>query len=146
MLLVLLGSAAYEAAIALQWIPVGTEPGDNARFEGLVISLALLAFLGGIVISIGLAVRDRRSVVGALIPVAAALMMIARYYTFDTYYLPTLTRYSEGSFPASWVYGLALASVSACVLSLMKPRIGAVIAAGVIFLCTFTVTFFGFGK
>ena len=145
-LLVLLGSATYEAAVALQWIPVGKEPGDDARFEGLVMSLALLAFLGGIVISIGLAARDRRSVVGALIPVAGAVMMIARYYTFDTYYLPSLTRYSEGSFSTSWVYGLAIASVSACVLSLVKPRIGAVTAVVVLFLCAFTVSFFGIGK
>ena len=31
-LLVSIGAAAYEAAVAFEWIPVGTDPGENARF------------------------------------------------------------------------------------------------------------------
>ena len=31
-LLVLIGAAAYEAAVAFEWIPVGTDPGENACF------------------------------------------------------------------------------------------------------------------
>ena len=146
-LLVLLGAAAYEAAVALEWIPVGTEPGENARFEGLVTALAFLALLTGAVISLVLAVRDRRSVLAALLPGAATMLMIAVYYTFDTYYLPTLTRYSEsGAFSPTWVYGVAIASVPAWFFSLAKPRIGFVVGAAVIILCLFTVIFVGIGK
>ena len=105
-LVVLLGAAAYEAAVALEWIPVGTEPGENARFEGLVMALASLALLAGVAISLVLAARDRRSVLAAMLPGAATALMVAVYYTFDTYYLPTLTRYSEsGAFSPTWVYG-----------------------------------------
>lgn len=146
-LFVLLGAAAYEAAIALQWIPVGNEPGENARFEWVVMVAAELALVAGMVVSIVLAVRDRRSVPAALFPVATALLMVARYYTFDTYYLPSLTRYSESdSFPSTWVYGVALASVPTVLLSYAKPRLGFVLGAAVLFLCLFTVTFFGVGK
>jgi len=145
-LLVLVGAAAYEAAVALKWIPVGTLPGENARFEGLVLSLALLALLAGIVISVVLAIRDRRSVPVALFPIAAAALMVARYYTFDTYYLPALTRYSEGSFSPAWVYGIALVSVLASFLSFAKPRVGFLLGAAVVFLCLVTVSLYGFGK
>jgi hypothetical protein len=145
-LLVLLGAAAYEAAVALEWIPVGTDPGENARFEGIVMASADLAILAGIVISLVLAARDRRAVPAALFPAAAAALMVARYYTFDTYYLPTLSRYSEGSFSPTWVYGTALASVPAWFFSLAKPRVGFVLGASVMILCFFTMNLFGFGK
>jgi hypothetical protein len=146
-LVVLLGAAAYEAAVALKWIPVGTLPGENARFEGIVLVAALLVSLAGIVILLVLAARARRSPAAALFPVAGAALLVARYYTFDTYYLPSLTRYSEsGSFSATWVYGVAIAGVAAWLLALGKPRLGYAIGAAVLFLCTFTIAFFGFGK
>lgn len=145
-LLVLFGAAVYEAAVALEWIPVGTLPGENARYEWLVMALAVIASLAGIVISLVLAARGRSNVPAALFPVAAAVLMVARYYTFDTYYLPSLTRFSESSFPAEWVYGLAIAGVAACFLSLAKPRLGLVLGAFVLFLCTFTSVSFGVGK
>jgi len=146
-LLALVGAAAYESAVALKWIPVGSEPGENARFEGLVMGLALLALGAGFVISLLLATLNRRSVRAALFPVAAVGLMVARYYTFDTYYLPDLTRYSEsGPFSSTWVYGVAIASVPACLFSLAKPRFGFAFVALVMFLCFFTATLFGIGK
>jgi hypothetical protein len=145
-LLVLLGAAAYEAAVALEWIPVGTDPGENARFEGIVMASADLAILAGIVISLVLAAQDRRAVPAALFPAAAAVLMVAHYYTFDTYYVPTLSRYSEGSFSPTSVYGIALASVPAWFFSLAKPRVGFVLGASVMMLCFFMTNLFGFGK
>jgi len=146
-LLVLVSAAAYEAAIALEWIPIGSQPGQNARFEGLVMGLALLALGAGFVIALLLATLNRRSVRAALFPLAAAALMLARYYTFDTYYLPDLSRYSEsGPFSSIWVYGVAIAGVPACILSLAKPRIGFAFGALVMFLCFFTAALFGIGK
>jgi hypothetical protein len=145
--LVLVGAAAYEAAIAFGWIPVGSQPGENARFEGLVMGLALLALGAGFVIALLLATLNRRSVRAALFPLAAAALMVARYYTFDTYYLPDLSRYSEsGAFSSTWVYGVAIAGVPACLVSLAKPRIGFAFVAFVLFLCFFTASLFGTGK
>ena len=43
-------AAGYEAAVALEWIPVGTLPGEGARFEGFFLATALLA-LPGLVLS-----------------------------------------------------------------------------------------------
>jgi hypothetical protein len=146
-LVVLLGATAYEAAVAVKWIPVGSLPGENARFEGIVMALALLALVAGIVISLLLAARDRRSIPAALFVVVAMALMVARYYTFDTYYLPTLTRYSEsGSFSPTWIYGVAIACVPAWFFSLAKPSIGFAIGAAVMILCLITVSFVGIGK
>jgi hypothetical protein len=146
-LVVLVGAAAYEAAIAFAWIPVGSQPGENARFEGLVMGLALVALGAGFVIALLLATLNRRSAQAALFPLAAAALMVARYYTFDTYYLPDLTRYSESDpFSSTWVYGVAIASVPACLFSLAKPRFGFAFVALVVFLCFFTATLFGIGK
>jgi hypothetical protein len=146
-LLVLLAAAAYEAAVALKWIPLGTLPGEDARCEGLVVASALLALLAGIAIALVRAARDQRSILAALFVVAAVALMVARYYTFDTYYLPTLTRYSEsGSFSPTWVYGVAIACVPAWFFSLAKPRVGFLIAAAVMILCLVTVSLVGIGK
>ncbi len=145
-LIVLVGAAIYEAAVALQWIPLGTVPGDGARFEGVVIASALAAMLAGIILSLVLAAQGRGSARVAFFAVAAAALMVARFYTFDPYDLPTLIRYSEtGSFSPAWVYSIVLAGLAASVLCLVRPRVGFVLAAPVLLLCAFTVSFFGFG-
>ena len=146
-LLALFGAAAYEAAVALEWIPVGTLPGESARFEGVVMASAFIALLAGVVISLVLAAMDRRSVPAALFSVAAASLMVARYYTFDTYYLPTLKRYSDsGDFSSTWVFLVATVALLASFLSLTTPRVGFAFGTVVILLSTFTVLFVGFGK
>ena len=146
-LLVLAGAAAYEAAVALGWIPVGSQPGDGARFEGFVLVSAAIAMVAAVVVSLILGARGRTSTPAALFAAAAAVLMVAHYYTFDTYYLPTLTRYSEsGSFSATWVYAVAIAAGLASLLAAVRPRVGLMAASVVIPLCLFTSVFAGFGK
>jgi hypothetical protein len=145
-LLVLGGAAVFEAAIALEWIPLGTDPGEGARHDGLVLAAAAIAMLAGVVVSLMLAARSRWSVPAALVAVAAAALMVAHYYTFDTYYLPTLTRYSEsGSFSPAWVFSVAIAGVLASLLAFARTLFGFMATAVVIPLCRFTIVFAGFG-
>jgi hypothetical protein len=88
-------------------MPVEILPGESARFEGVVMVSAFIALLAGVVISLVLAAMDRRSVPAALFSVAAASLMVARYYTFDTYYL-SLKRYSDsGVLSSTWVFLVA---------------------------------------
>jgi hypothetical protein len=146
-LLVLAGAAVYETAVAIEWIGVGSEPGEGARYEGIVMVFAALAMLGGTVTSLVLAARGRRSALAGLFAVAAAAVMVAHYYTFDTYYLPTLRRYSDsGSFSPTWVYSVAIAAALASLLALARPTPGLIVTALVIPLCLFTVVFAGLGK
>ena len=145
-LLVLLGAAAYEAAIAVQWIPVGTQPGDGARFEGIVLVAAVIAMLAGIVLALLHAARAERSGPAGLFGTATAALMVAHYYTFDTYYLPTHTRYSDSGPSPTWVYTVAIAGGLASLLAFLRPRIGFSASAVVIVLCLFTIIFAGVGK
>ena len=145
-LLVLGGAAIYEAAVALEWIPLGTEPGEEARFEGFIATVAAIALLASVVVSVMLAARARRSVPASFFAAFAAALMVVHYYTFDPYNLPSLIRYADsGNFSPSWVFTLAIAGALASLLSLVRPRFGFIATAVVIPLCLFTIVFVGFG-
>ena len=93
-MLVLLAAAAYEAALALEWISMGSKPGDEATGQGAVTIAAFLALLTGIVATV-VSRRILRRWPATLVPVVAAAYMVAHYYAFDSYYLPSLTRFSD---------------------------------------------------
>ena len=147
LLVALLGAAAYEAGVALEWIPVGTEPGAGARYEGFVLLSALVAMLAAVIVSLVLAARQRRDVPASFLAAATAALMVAHSFTFDTYYLPTLTRYwDSGAFSHAWVLWLSLAAGLTSLLALARPLYGFMATALVIPLCLFTIVFAGFGK
>jgi len=137
-------AAGYEAAVALEWIPVGTLPGEGARFEGFFLAVGGLAMLIGIVVSGFLAAANRRATPGVALGAAAAALMVAHYFTFDTYDLPSLVRYSEsGSFSPAWVLTLAVVGLIASLLCLVRPTTGFVVTACVMPVCLFTLVFTG---
>jgi hypothetical protein len=139
-------AAAFEAAVALQWVSVGTLPGERARYEGFVMAMGAIATLTGVGLSLVLATRRARATPAVAFGAVAAALMVAHYYTFDTYYLPTLIRYSEsGSFSATWVYSVAVAGLLASPLSVVRPPIGLMLTSVVMLLCLFTVVLAGFG-
>ena len=145
-LLVVSGAAVYEAAVALEWISLGAEPGEGARFEGFVMAAAAIAMIASVVVSLMLARRKRRSLPASLFAVTVAVLMVAHYYTFDPYDLPSLIRYADsGNFSPGWVFSLALAGALASLLSLARPPFGLMATAVVIPLCLFTIVFAGFG-
>ena len=110
-MLVLLAATAYEAAVALEWISMGSEPGDEATGQAAVTIAAFLALLTGIVATVA-SRRILRRWPATLVPVAAAAYMVAHYFAFDSYYLPSLRRFSEsGGVSSVWVYSVAVAAV-----------------------------------
>jgi hypothetical protein len=138
LLVLILGGAAYEAAIAFEWIPIGDVPGQGATGEGEVLAVSLLAVLAGIAVSM-FASRGNRLVAG-LAP-TAALLMAARFYSFDSYYASTLRRASEGGIVAAgWVYALVALALLAAALALLRPRL-AFLGAPVMLLCLLTTLF-----
>ena len=142
--LVIAVATAYEAAVALHWVPIGTLPGEGARFEGFFRFAGWLAMLAGFVVSLLLAVANRRTTPGVLLGAAAAALVAAHASTFDTYVLPTLVRYTEaGAPPASWVAWIVAGGLLASVLCLVAPRLGFLVTACVIPVCLFTFTFTG---
>jgi hypothetical protein len=137
-------ATAYEAAVALRWIPVGRLPGEGARFEGVFLFAGWVAMLAGFFIALFLAVANRRWTPGVLLGAVAAGLVTAHAYTFDTYDLPTLVRYTEAGAPsATWVAWIVVAGLFSSLFSLMFPRIGFVLTSAVLAVCLFTFTFTG---
>jgi hypothetical protein len=137
-------AAAYEAAVALQWISVGGLPGEGGRYEGIFLVAGGLAMVSGFFLSLFLAIANRRSTPGVALGAAAAALVAAHAYTFNTYDLPTLIRYTESGAPsASWVAWVAGAGLLASLFCLVQPRIGFVLTACVLPVCLFTYLFTG---
>jgi hypothetical protein len=76
-------AAAYETAIALRWIPLGTQPDEGARFEWFFLIAGGLAMLTGVVVSLLLAVANRRWTPGLALGAVASALVAAHAYTFD---------------------------------------------------------------
>jgi hypothetical protein len=143
--LVLLAAAAYEAAVALEWITMGPQPGDDASGQGVVTIAAFLALLTGIVATL-VSRRILRRWPATLVPIAAAAYMVAQYYTFDSYYLPSRTRFSDtGSISSVWVYGVAVAALIVALAIRRRPSVAPVLTPILLLICGGTVVAQGFG-
>lgn len=72
--------------------------------------------------------------------------MLARFYTFDAYYLPTLIRYSERDFvPPILVYALVVASLGAGLVALRRRRAGLALSVLSILLSALAAFWTGIG-
>ena len=144
-MLVLLAAAAYEAAVALEWISMGRQPGDDATGQAVVTIAAFLALLTGIVATL-VSRRIVRPWPAALVPLAAASYLLAHYYAFDSYYLPSLRRFSDsGSVSSTWVYGVVVAAVLVAVAITRRPSVAPVLTPILLLICAGTVVAEGFG-
>ena len=143
--LVLLTAAAYEAAIALEWISMGSEPGDDATGQAAVTIAAFLALLTGIVATV-VSRRILHRWPAALVPIAAGAYMVAHYYSFDSYYLPSLRRFSDsGGVSSIWVYGVTVAAVIVALAIRRRPSVAPVLSPILLLICAGTVVAEGFG-
>jgi hypothetical protein len=124
---VLVGAACYEASVALRLLDVGPQPGQGPPSGGVVLVLALAALVAG------------------LAPAAAALV-VARFFSFDPYYAPTLRRMSDGgAVSPAWVAFVAAAALAAGVALRTGRRSGAFLSAAVLVLSFATAVFEGAG-
>jgi hypothetical protein len=145
---VLFAAAAYEAAIALEWISLGSEPGGDAPGQAVVTIFAFLALVAGMGVGVAGALRrgPARRWPAMLIPVATAAYLLSHYYAFDPYYLPDLRRFSEdGNIAAKWVYGVVGCSVGVGALIALVPRVGLVLLPFALLVCGIFVIGEGIG-
>jgi len=142
---VLLAAAAYEAVVALDGISMGSLPGQEAPGQAVVTIAAFVALLTGIVATL-VSRRILRRWPATLVPVVAAAYMVAQYYTYDSYYLPSRTRFSDtGSISSGWVYGVAVAALIVALAIRGRPSVAPVLTPIVVLVCAGTVVAEGFG-
>lgn len=133
--------------MALKWVSFGKEPGDAAPGERIAVTAALVAMLAGVFYSAAKGLSDRAATrIDVALPLAAAGLTAARFYSFDPYYAPDLRRFSDGGLvrPA-WVYALAAASLLVALLIRLRVPGAAGLTALLLFLCSGTVLLEGAG-
>ena len=125
----LLAAAVFELVFALEHAP-------SPDGEWVVRLVALFAMLLGAVV----VYRDGGA--AALIAPAAALLVVARFYTGDPYDEPGFQSYAEGSSQV-WIFALLVLSVLAAATTLVWRRTAAGESAAVLVLLLFTTMFMG---
>jgi hypothetical protein len=147
---VLIACVGYELAVALGWISLGTVPGQGPPASGWVLLVALLAMIAGAALALS------RDLAAIALPLAAAAFVVARFYSFDDYYLPSLRRFSDGGTPSPpWIYALAAAAgaiaASAAVVRVAAPNhlnardVTRGLSALILILCAYTAFIQGIG-
>jgi hypothetical protein len=137
LILAVVGAATvYEALFALGVIKPRTVPGEGPPGAGAVLAIAEFAILVGAFVAVWIAGNGRGAPFAALLAPAAAAFLVARYNTYDDYYLPTLRRASDdGLLPPELVYGLAALAVGTGLLAAARPRVGLTLAAPTMLAC-----------
>jgi hypothetical protein len=130
-------TAVFEAGIALRWIPMGTTPGADPAGRDLALLVTVLGLLVGALMLFALTAAgshlDRRFVL--LGPFSAGLL-VARFFSFDAYYLPTLRRMSTGgAVPGSLVAAVVALGIVAAVVTVRFLRGGQLLTALTMLLC-----------
>jgi hypothetical protein len=118
------GATVYELCVALRLIDLGSLPGEGPPGGVVVGFAAAVGFVGAAVVAETQAASSARLLLAALLAPCAATFLVAHYYTFDPYYLPTLLRYAgRGFLPATVVFALAAAGLIAGIASWVRPRL-----------------------
>jgi hypothetical protein len=130
----LVAATIYETLVALGAIELGSVPGEGPAGEGLVLFIALVAMLAGA----GLVAFRPLAPFAPIVAPSAAAFLVARFYTFDPYYLPALRRMSDGGLVSPvLVFAVAALALCAAAITSARPQAGRFIAAPVILVCAF---------
>ncbi len=124
---------------------MGSRSGEEAAGQGAVTIAAFVALLTGIVGTL-VSRRILHRWPAALVPIAGAAYMVAHYYAFDPYYLPSLRRFSDrGLVPTAWLYGVVVAAVIVALAIRGRPSVAPVLTPILLLICAGTVLAEGAG-
>ena len=138
---------AYETTVALDLIMIRANDADGDR----VLLLAFVALLGGgvlfLVAGVVTPIREALSVrLVRLVDVAAVCFVVARWYSYDPYYLPTLRRMSEGGLLTGWWLLVLIAYTAGVVISFRGSRCTGIVLSGVlVWVCMLSAFFAALG-
>jgi len=140
-------ATCYEAAVALGMLSLGPSDGEGPRGETLVVGTAFLALLfsGPLLFAGSLGRTTTRLAPVPLVSLAAATYVVARFYSYDPYYAPTLRRMSEGVVPGTWIVLLVVFAAGAAWYAVRSPRLGMALVSAVSWLSAITAIAVGTG-
>ena len=146
LLAAVVAAAIQQAAVAFGWLELGSLPGDEPPLSRLVV-LGIVALLAGAIPALAI-VRDPRdrwaNALLAALGFAAAGFVLARFYAYDSYFLPTLRRHSEGGNPTwTWIVVAVGAALAAGIGTLARPRAGGLASAAALPFAGFTALITG---
>ena len=118
-ILVLAACTLHQVAVAAGWLAIGRQPGDDPTGTTAVLIAAVVALIAGAFV-LGASVPSR---LAPLVPLAAVAFVVARFYSFDSYYAPGLQRMSDGGLVApGLIYALIFTAVAVAALMTKWPR------------------------
>jgi hypothetical protein len=140
--LVALCAAISEGAIALGIVSLHASTGDwDAR--GIVVVVASLTLLVAGPVLAAAALTPFAEALRPMLPAAAlatAAAVVARYFAYDSYYVPLHRRISDGGIlPGWWIVLVVALAVGAAGLALRSVRSGLVLAGAAMFLAGPTI-------
>ena len=144
--IVLVAVTIYETAVALGAIGLGSLPGEGAPGSDIAGVAAAVGVLAAALLAAALAGVRRAPSPAALLGPSAAAFLVAHFYTFDPYYLPSMIRVSERDFmPPAIVFSVAGLAIAAGFLARNRPSLGLALSAPLILACGLTAFFAGVG-
>ncbi|MDX6591499.1 MAG: hypothetical protein QOJ13_695 [Gaiellales bacterium] len=144
-------ATCYEALIAFGALSVGPQPGQTPPGDNVVVGAALMTLcVGGLVLLTGSLTRHPTRLVPrrlvALVSLAAMSFVVARWFSYDPYYAPTLRRMSDGGIvPGWWIVLLVVLATAAARNISRSPRAGMVLTATIMWLSAATALMSGLG-
>ena len=146
-ILAVLGAATlYEVCVAAGIVELGSLPGEGPPGSVAVGLVAATGFVAAAAAAETLAVSASPTPLAAFLAPCAGAFLVAHYYTFDAYYLPTMIRYSDRDFmPPAVVFALAGGGLVTGLASYFRPRMGLVLSGPVILACGLAAWFTGVG-
>ena len=137
----------YELLVALEALEQGDLPGEGASGGepvGIVTAAAVVAAVALAGILVGH--RSTATPLAALLAPAAALFMVAHFFTFDPYYAPAAARYADVSIvPPLAVAILAALACLAGFLTWFRRVRGLLVSAPLILACGLAAWAMGVG-
>ena len=145
--LMLLAAAISEAAIALRIVGLDRSTGGWDARDLLVVAACCVLVFGGPVFTAAAFTRLADGLRSSLplVALATGALVVARYYSYDSYYWPDLIRMSEGILPGWWIALLVALALGAAVLSWRDLRTSLYLTGIVMFLAGPTVFVAGLG-
>ena len=138
---------AYEAAVALDLIL--TQPNDTDGDRVLLLAFVALLGSGVLFLAAGVVTPIRAALpvtLVRLVDIAAMGFVVARWYSYDPYYLPALRRMSEGGLLTGWWVLVLIAYTAGVVFSFRGSRSAGVVLSGVlVWVCMLSAFFAALG-